>query len=246
MKLLHVLFALTFGTMTSIAVATPLTGQGNHLPLPTTNLSWPPGVPEARVQTTVSEFEGSWGSSAHPDWQGTYKAVGRIPSSTSLQNAVYDFTTLPLGYLPAGTFFIFSDLDTGSNQSESIRLLGNENSGFPIGFEWLDEPVAVTGTGRFNTSFIHPMDMPAWNFHFTVFDWYTFRGSSVTVGNPNVTFALVTNEPVYTMRLVKNWTNHSFSMMAPRLIPEPSTALLTLLGVVGAIFRSERNGRSAT
>lgn len=216
--------------------AMPLTGSGAHLPIPTINPAWQPGVSAARVDAG-STFTGTWATPVQPDWVGTFNATGPIPSSVNSGIANYDFTSLPLGFLPSGTFFIFGDVDQGSTLAEKADLTAYNGSGDLLTTPWLDETYAVRGPGTGPAGSIAAGDMPAWSWNdATSPNTYVIDGSSVTGGNPNVAFALVSNQPIYSMELDKLTTHFGFVLAAPS-VPEPSTLVIACLGLLAVIPR---------
>ena len=229
LSLLTSFFVLLFAAMPADAM--PLTGSGTHLPIPAINPAWQPGVSAARVDTGGA-FTGTWATPVQPDWVGTFNATGPIPSSMNSGIANYDFTSLPLGYLPSGTYFIFGDLDQGSALAERAHLTAYDGSGNLLATPWLDETYAVRGPGTGPAGSISTGDMPGWSWNAaTSPNTYAFDGSTVTNGNPNVAFALVSNQPIYGMELDKLTTHFGFVLAAP-IVPEPSTALLMCLGLM--------------
>lgn len=220
---------------TSLTHAAVLTGSGPHLPIPSPNPAWPPGVPETRIQTGPT-FVGSWGPPAHPAWNGFYIASGQIPSAFATGTIRYDFTTLPLGYLPAGTFFSFGDIDGGSGNPERFHIEAFDSSNNTITTEWLDDTFAVTGTGTGSSGTILSNNMPGWDWNVANPNEYQITGASVTGGNPNVAFALVTNQPIYRMSLEKPTTHYGFGMQAPE-IPEPATVTMLLVSLASMACR---------
>ncbi len=226
------LFGLLFAAMP--VGATPLTGSGLHLPIPTINPAWQPGV-SASIVNTGTAFTGTWTAPVQADWVGTFNATGTAPSSTTSGIADYDFSSLPLGYLPSGTFFIFGDVDQGSGLAERAHLTAYDGSGNLLTTPWLDETYAVRGPGTGTAGSIITGDMPGWSWNDTTSpDTYVFDGSTITSGNPNVAFALVSNQPIYGMELDKLTTHFGFSLAAPS-VPEPSSVVIACLGLLAVI-----------
>ena len=231
------LFVILFAAMP--VSATPLTGSGIHLPLPTINPAWQPGVSAARVDVGGA-FTGAWATPVQPDWIGTFNATGTIPSSANSGTTNYDFTSLPLGYLPSGTFFIFGDVDQGSTLAERAHLTAYDGSGNLLTTPWLDETYAVRGPGTGLANSIATGDMPGWSWNdATSPNTYAFDGSTVITGNPNVAFALVNNQPIYGMELDKLTTHFGFVLAAPS-VPEPSTLVIACLGLLFVIPQRRR------
>jgi len=223
--------------------ATTLTGMGLNLPLPVPNQPWPPGV--ALTRTTVTGgFNGTWISPAHTDWIGTFSATGSIPSSTNNGTTLYDFSGLPTGKLPAGTFFLFGDVDGGSSTNETFDLTASIGSGsgpFVTLTEWLDDTFAVSGTGTGTAGAIVPGNMPGWDWNVTTTGAYRIDGSSVTGGNPSVGFALVSNQAISRLRLDKGSNFNGFALRAP-VVPEPASAALIGLGALTLLGKRRSTG----
>ncbi len=229
--------ALLLAVGSTAVNAAVLTGMGPNLPIPTINPPWPPGVVLTRVAVTGG-FTGTWLWPAQPDWIGTFNATGPIPNITNSGTTLYDFSGLPTGKLPAGTFFIFGDVDGGSQTNEIFDLTAFDGSGNPL-LTWLDDTFAVTGTGTGTAGAILPGNMPGWDWDVTTTDTYRIDGLSVTGGNPSVAFALVSNQPIVTMTLVKGSTFNSFGLQAPP-VPEPGAMTLCLVGLLGLLRRNRR------
>ena len=182
---------------------------------------------------------GTWSAPAHPNWVGAYNAVGPIPSAFNVGAIRYDFTSLPLGYLPAGTFFIFGDVDGGSGNPERFLIEAFDSGGNTITNEWLDDTVSVTGSGTGGGGSILPNNMPGWDWNINQPNEYFITGGTVTGGNPNVALALVTNQNIYRMRLEKPTTHYGFAMQAPT-IPEPTSLALLAGGLAALGYASRR------
>ncbi len=231
---LAALLTFTFLASTASLQAAVLTGSGPNLPTPVPNGSWPPGVSPLQVSAGLT-FTGTWNATAHPNWVGTFNAAGLVPSAFATGVTQYDFTSLPLGYLPAGTFFIFGDVDGGSGNPERFDLTAFNLSG-QINTEWLGAVAgpntvhAVRGPGTGGAGAVLPSDIPGWSWQGTNPNGYHITGASVGPGNPNVAVALVSNQPIYRMRLNKPTTHYGFGLQAPR-IPEPGTCVLMVCGL---------------
>ncbi|QDS98070.1 PEP-CTERM sorting domain-containing protein [Adhaeretor mobilis] len=233
--------ALTsFGSTLSAAI---LTGSGGNLPIPVPNPAWPPG--QAPLQVSFGPgFTGAWGAGVHPNWLGGFVANGPIPSAFNTGTIRYDFTTLPLGYLPSGTFMIFGDVDGGSTLAERFDLRAFDSANAPITTEWLGATTgpntvhAITGTGTGTAGAIVPGNMPGWDWNGINPNTYRVAGSTFG-GNPSVAVALVTNQPIYRLQLNKPFTHYGFGLQAP-LVPEPSSILLTLTTGIGGVATRRR------
>lgn len=218
--------------------AAPLTGSGPDLVMPTVNPPWSPGISATRA-TVTGGFTGTWTAPVQPDWVGTFNAWGQIPDANGTGIVRYNFSTLPNGFLPVGTFFIFGDVDGGSTLAERSDLKAFDGSGNELATEWLDVMVAYTGTGTGTGGAIVPGNMPGWDWNSINANTYRIDGATVTGGNPSIALALVSNQPIYTMELNKNATHHGFALQAPT-VPEPSSALLAICGLFafGAVSRN--------
>lgn len=240
---------LVVGLVTGTVSAAILTGSGPNLPIPTPNPAWPPGVSPTQIDFGGT-FTGTWAAPADPDWVGTYNATGPIPGAFAVGTTRYDFTTLPLGYLPAGTFFLFGDVDGGSTNAERFDLQALDGSGNAITSEWLGAATgpnsthAVRGPGTGTGGTVLPGNTPGWDWDLTNADSYHVTGATVTGGNPNVAVALVTNQPIHQLLLNKPTTHYSFSLQAPSAVPEPASLLLALAGGCPAwlFYRRRRAG----
>jgi len=201
-----------------VASGAALTGSGSNLPIPSPN----PGAPNAEpvsLTSVTGGFTGSWSAPALPAWQGSFSATGPIPSSVANPTGItnYDFTTMPTGLLPAGTFFIFGDVDGGSTQNETYVLRGFDASNMLITTPWLEEPFGVTGTG-------------------TGAGAYTIDGSTVTGGNPSLSVWIESNTGLAGLELERTSAFANFNLWAP--IPAPGSAFA--LGVAGLALTRRR------
>jgi hypothetical protein len=190
---------------------------------------------------TTAGFTGTWSSPVQPNWVGTYNASGTIPSSTGRGFTSYDFTSLPLGYLPAGTFLVFGDVDNGSGSSERFDLTAYDSSGNLITTPWLDETYAVRGPGSGTSGTVLPNNMPAWSWDAPATpNTYVVDGSTTTGGVLSVAFALVNNQPLFAMDLDKAMDFNGFVLQAPTAVPEPSTLALSSLALLALWARRRR------
>jgi len=201
-----------------------LTGSGSHLAIPAPNPGAPANQPRA-ITTGSGGFTGTWTPPALAPWVGTFSASGPIPGTTSNPPGVtlYDFTSLPTGALPSGTYFRFGDVDTGSATTEQFILHAFDSNG-QILSPWLDVPIGVSGTGISSTS------MPGWSFD-ALSGGYTIDGTSVT-SNPNVAVYLPNNTAITTLEVQRTSEFSSFSLHAP--VPSPATLSVLAAGPVFA------------
>lgn len=245
MKIKPIAFAaiLALGLLGSQLSAAILTGSGGNLPIPAPNPAWPPGQSPLQVPFGPG-FTGAWGPGVHPNWLGGFTAIGPIPSAFNTGVTRYDFTSLPLGYLPAGTFLIFGDVDGGSTLAERFDLRAFDAANLPITNEWLGATTgpntvhAVTGSGTGGGGSIVPGNMPGWDWNGINPNAYRIAGSTFG-GNPSIAVALVTNQPIWRLQLNKPNTHYGFGLQAP-LVPEPSSLALMLLAGVGVVTSQRR------
>jgi len=78
--------------------------------------------------------------------------------------------------------------------------------------------------------------MPAYNFTPGVYD---FNGLSVP-GNPSVAVFLKNNTAIGKLEVTRTSTFASFILAAPPNVPEPSTLMLMLCGVLGCVSHARR------
>lgn len=230
------LFALC--TLGGSAVATPLTGSGTHLPIPSPN----PGMPAFQsptISTVSGGFTGTWASPALSAWLGTFSATGPLPVAPNFGTTNYDFTPLAAtAVLPVGTYFFLGDVDIGSGTGEIFDMRAYDSSGALLS-AWLDEPVAVWGPGSGSGGAIDVRDMPSWSYN-TISKTYRFDGG--TTGPfpfvSTLTIAMLSNQPIARLELVKLTTlNYSFGLGAP--VPAPGT--LPILSGAGLIAWRRRH-----
>lgn len=218
-----------------VVVAAPLTGTGANLPIPVPNVD-PPRQGAVLDNITPAGFDGTWSAPALAGWQGTFLATGPVPSGnvSSAGTTSFDFTTLAAGELPAGTYFAFGDVDGGSTQNETFVLTAFDAGGNLITTPWLEEPVAVVGTGTGGGGAILPGNLPGWNWNGTTGE-YLIDGTTVTGGNPSVAAILPSNTAMSTLRVVRTSNFANFGLSAP--VPEPGTASLLLVAAAVGLRR---------
>lgn len=216
----------------SAALAVPLTGSGAHLPIVS------PIVPANQGRTTApiaGGFSGTWTAPAAAAWVGTFTALGPIPAGLAnpIGTTRYDFTSLPLGALSAGTYFRFGDLDGGSSTTETFTLRAFDASNSLITAPWLDGPVYTGGIGTGPGSSLVTGNMPGWSWTAGTGSYF-FDGSTITTANPSVSFYLESNMDIAYLQLTRTSAFANFSLGAP-LVPAPgSAALLAAAGIAGA------------
>jgi len=219
---------------TSAALAAPLTGSGAHLPIVS------PVVPanEGRTVTPFTGgFTGSWTPAVAPAWNGSFTATGPVPVGLTNPTGItrYDFTSLPLGDLSAGTFFRFGDVDGGSSTNETFTLLAFDASNTLITTPWLDEPVYTGGIGTGPGSSLVIGNMPGWSWNAGTGEYF-IDGSTITTANPTVSVYLESNMDISFLQVTRTSGFASFSLGAP-LVPAPGSAALFGLAGVAAIRR---------
>jgi len=227
------LAALAASTLAaSAALAAPLTGSGANLPVASST------APLAQIRaavTGVGGWTGSWTAPAATPWVGSFEVEGPIPSGLGNPTGIsrYDFTTMPLGALSAGTYFRFGDVDGGSTQNETFVLIAFDAGGAVINTPWLDEPIATTGSGTGGGGTILPGNTPGWSWNAGTGE-YLIDGSTVTGGNPSLTSWLESNTAISFLSVERTSGFANFSLAAP-LIPAPgAAALFGLAGLAAA------------
>jgi hypothetical protein len=213
-------------SLAAAAGAVPLTGSGSNLPIAS------PTTPPAQARTAVASgggWTGSWTAPAAAPWVGSFTATGPIPSGLSNPTGTtrYDFTSLPLGHLSAGTYFRFGDVDGGSTQNETFTLQAWDTSGNLITTPWLDEPISTSGFGTGGGGAIAPGNTPGWSWTAGT-GTYFIDGTSVTGGNPSISNWLESNTDIAELLVIRTSGFANFSLAAP-LIPAPGAGAMALL-----------------
>ena len=228
------------GTM-SPGHAGPLISFGDHIPLGPFVTSYPVVAP-VYTEVPSTSFTGTWSASAAAPWQGTFTGTGPIPITSARPSgfSTYDFTGLANNVLPTGSYFFLSDLDS----SEKFTVQAFDVSNMVITSAWLNSPpLGVSGTGVGGGA---PMltDMPGWDWNGIAANAYTFDGTTINTGNPNINLALGSNQAIRYLQFNRNHPNASFNIGAPAAVPEPATVVL-LAGCFGAsVLRRQWRRRS--
>jgi hypothetical protein len=113
-------------------------------------------------------------------------------------------------------------LDNGAGQNESFRIRAFTPAGVLITTPWLEQPFAASLGST-------AAQMPSYTFTPGIYD---FSGLTVP-GNPTVTVFLKNNTPIGKMEVTRTSTFASFILAAPPIVPEPSAAVLMLVGIAG-------------
>ena len=219
-------------------LAMPLTGVGQHLPVPVPNPERPMWQSRT-LELLPGGFEGTWTDDVAPDWRGTFTATGHAPTGLQVGMAHYDFTSLPTGQLPVGTFFRFEDVDR-ANANEIFMLKASDSSGNPILDSWLSVPLWVGGSLGVGDS----RAMPGWKLDTS--GVYTIDGRTETYpGNPNVGFLLINLVPIAELSVDKASIFYGLSLAAPFTAPESistpeSTSWIGSILAVGLIVFFKR------
>jgi hypothetical protein len=233
------IIALSFAVTTAIvANAAPLTGSGPNFAIPVPNVDPPrEGAVIDNIVDPIS-FDGTWSSPALSPWHGTFLASGPVPSGniSGPGTTRFDFTPLSAGLLPAGTYFGFGDVDGGSATNETFVLQAFDAGNALITTPWLEEPIAVVGTGTGGGGTILPGNTPGWEWDAGT-STYTIDGSTVTGGNPSLSVILESNTDMAALAVNRTSNFANFGLSAP--VPEPGTAaMLVLVGLTA--LRSRR------
>ena len=223
--------AITASIGQTPAAAAPLTGSGPHLPL---TGSAPPAAQTRTITfSDAAGFDAEWTPGVQPAWLGSFSASGPVPSGnvTPAGSTRYAFSTLPNGYLPAGTQFRFGDVDGGSTTTEMFILQAFDTSGVLITTPWLNDTIGELPLGTALTQ------MPGWNFDGGT-GTYTIDGTTV-IGNPTVLAVLESNVNILSMDLERTSNFANFWLAAPLtdVIPTPAASLLGFAGIGGLIVR---------
>jgi len=169
-------------------------------------------------------FTGTWSAPAGIPWRGTFSGTGPYPDHQP-GTSMWNFSGIGNGYLPAGTFVGFGDLDNGSGDNERYILTATDINGGLITTPWLSAPVYCQGA----LSECVPGSMPDYSWDPTT-GVYEFFGSNV-LGNPTITAWITTNMSIYGLTVEETQFNNSFALEAP--VPEPGSLLLLGSGALG-------------
>lgn len=194
-----------------------------------------PGISRSVIDSGGS-WTGTWTTTAQAPWVGTFNVSGvTLSGGSPTGSAEYDFTTLPTGTLPVGTFFTLGDLD--ENISNAITLRAWDSSGNPMSL-WLDEPYGTYGTGGGPGGSVLATDTPGWTWDAGA-QSYSFDGTTVS-GNPNLAVLLTNNQAIKTLEVTKSGTSYAFSLRAPA-VPEPSSILMVAFASGLCLLRRKRS-----
>lgn len=204
-----------------LASATPLTGASGTFSLPA--ISGPPSLIPGVAGTIAAvgpNHTVTWASPAASHWVGTYNGTGPFPASASNSPASWDFTPLPLGYLPTTTYAVFGDLDSG----ELLTLIARDPSGNVITTHWLTDLIFFSDSNPTNYT---AALMPSWTFN-SVTGEYRITGELVP-RNPLTTLVAQTAQAISRIDLTKD-SSFGFSLRANTVNPVPEPASLGMIG----------------
>lgn len=137
---------------------------------------------------------GTWTTAAQAPWAGTYNVTGAALGSVSTGTANFDFTTLPTGTLPVGTFFTIGDLDDNYTNALTIRAWDFSNN---LLSPWLDDLYGTYGNGGGPGGSILATDTPGWTWD-AIGQSYSFDGTTV-IKNPTLAVLLTNNQAIATL-----------------------------------------------
>lgn len=242
-------FCLFLGFDHSAVAYSTLTGSGNHLISPSpnpdpfyTSHAW------TSVRTPDSQnsgylvFNPPTGTTLENPWQGNFQhPVGPGLGSGSWGLNTFNFSglngdTLSPGTLAAESLISINDLDEGggAGTNEWLRLTARDSSNSVIQTPWLSTLVVASGNPNGNLT-----PLPGWTWDGNS---YLFDSQFIGTPNPNMLIRFITLMPIAELDLDKNHVNYSVSFGAQlKPIPEPMTALLLGLGLMGMAVR--RRGR---
>ncbi|MFP6638948.1 MAG: PEP-CTERM sorting domain-containing protein, partial [Myxococcota bacterium] len=230
-----------------------LTGSGNHLIAPSPN---PDPFYTSHTWTNVRipdplnpgslVFDPPAGTLLKNPWQGNFQqtAGSGLGSGNSGVNT-FNFAglngdLLAPGTLAAESLISINDLDEGggAGTNEWLRLTAYDPGNSVIQTPWLSTLVEVSGSPNGNSD-----PLPGW-------DWdgssYLFDTQFVGTPNPGMLIRLITMIPIAELHLEKDHVNFSVGFGAQiEPIPEPSTALLVGIGLMGlGAARRQRRARA--
>lgn len=223
-----VAFAFCAATLNLAHGQTQLNGSSTHLPVYS--------VPDVGIGAIYTGGTGTWvGTNAVSDWQGAFSFTGPRPTSGNpiSPTTSYNFTTLPLGGLPVGTYFYLGDLD----QSEVFTLRAFDAGHKVITTAWLESDLGGHGTGSGPGSTVVLTDMPGYDWNVTSAATYTFTGSN---NNTNFAVALGSTQQIGYLDFTRDSTNAAFAVGAPAAAPEPSSLLLMIGSGAMLLLRRRR------
>ena len=216
------------------ALATPVLGPASILmPMPI-----PAGPLINYVSPTITlnpspvGFSGAWGPAAAAPWVAIspFSGTGPYPdSATTASTSTWNFSGAGL---PAGTLFLFSDVDDGSGVSEifTLKAVGTGSTNLT---NWLNAPVTIPGFSPTVTQ------LPKWSEDGTT-GLYAIDGNLVP-GNPTELFALVSNIAITQLTIAKSDHNFGFGLGAPvAVVSEPGTMALFGLALAGIALGQRR------
>ncbi|MCH2171831.1 PEP-CTERM sorting domain-containing protein [Myxococcota bacterium] len=248
------LFVLFLGIERPAIAYSTLTGNGNHLVAPPPpsytdpfydNNTWvssriaDPNTPGALIFGPIPA-----GMVLKQEWQGNFThPVGPGIGNTVSGNNTFNFAGLngdpgSPGTLATHSLLSIGDLDHGSG-FESLRLTARDAGANAITTPWLSTMISASGGGSTSA-----MSYAGWNW-----DGSSYLLDSAFVPpspNPTIVMRFTTLGPIHALDVEKNHVNYSVSFGAQiEPIPEPSTALLMGMGLVGIAGVRKRGLRDA-
>ena len=220
-------------SISKLSQAAVLSGTGTHLPVGDSG-PLAPGIFGDFAYLGGSRT-GTWTTAAQAPWVGIDNVTGAALGPVSTGTANFDFTTLPTGTLPVGTFFTLGDLDDNYTNGLTIRALHSSNNLLPL---WLDDLYVTYGNGGGPGGSILATDTPGWTWD-AIEQSYSFDGTTA-IGNRTLAVLLTNNQAIATLQVIKPGTSYGFSLRAPA-IPEPSSALLGVLASGLPLIRRKRS-----
>ena len=232
-------FILCFETLAGLMLgvhlnaATALTGSSTHLDTYT--------FPDSSVAANYNLISGTgtWTTTnALPDWStsGSFAISGPLQGSGGTTNSIsYDFTNMPGGTLPVGSYVYLADLDNG----EVFTMTAYNSLGQIISKGWLSENLGGHGVGAGPGGSPLSTDMPGYDWNNTAASTYTFDGGTV-VGNPSISLALETNQAIGRLDFSRTNNSNAFTIAAP--VPEPSVVGLLAVGSLAFLRRNRKRG----
>ena len=245
---------LLLGFTPSAGAYSILTGSGPHLIEPSPNPD-PFYTSHAWTNNRITDpqnagflvFDPPTGSLLENPWQGNFQhtAGSGLASGSSGLNT-FNFAglngdALSPGTLAAESLISINDLDEGgaAGTNEWLRLTARDSTNSVIQTPWLSTLVDTFGNPNGNLT-----PLPGWTWDGNS---YLFDSQFVGTPNPGVGIRLITLLPIYELDFDKDHVNYSVAFGAQvEPIPEPNTALLVGLGLMGLTLAGRRESSRIT